>query len=318
VAKTSTVSKFFKKAKSQAPGPNGLDKSNCGARPTGRLMAQLATQEPTPPLELPEPPGMSGPQSTQALDGLLEVAAKRLHISLQQALLRDAGPFPVAGPATWTDDWHAFRSCPVPHLHEGQDIVAPMGTPLVSVAKGFLIGKGNQPGGGGLFVEVRKTDGMEYFYCHLSKFAPGLRFGQPVRRGQLLGYVGMTGDATGPHLHLQVEPAGIPAPPKPWIDRWLRIAMRRARVMAGLPPGNGTRAPPTSGTPGRRTWRQQLPGRPRPAAGAPQRLRHDRSRRPLGHSRSSPRRRPCRSACPWPVQSSCSWRWHWGSSLGDP
>ena len=132
MAKTSTVSKFFKKAKSQAPGPNGLDKSNCGARPTGRLMAQLATQEPTPPLELPEPPGMSGPQSTQALDGLLEVAAKRLHISLQQALLRDAGPFPVAGPATWTDDWHAFRSCPVPHLHEGQDIVAPMGTPLVS------------------------------------------------------------------------------------------------------------------------------------------------------------------------------------------
>jgi murein DD-endopeptidase MepM/ murein hydrolase activator NlpD len=177
---------------------------------------------------------MNGPQDTARLDRILRRAARRHHTSLQRAMLRDAGPFPLAGPAVWSNDWHAYRSCPVPHLHEGQDIIAPMGTPIVAIANSTVIGKGNDPSSSGEFVEIRKASGMEYFYCHLSRFAPGLAAGQRVRRGQLLGYVGMTGDATGPHLHLQVEPGGVPAPPKPWIDRWLLIAEHNARVMAGM------------------------------------------------------------------------------------
>ena len=176
---------------------------------------------------------MSGPQSTTKLDHILERGASRHHMSLQKAMSRVAGPFPLAGPATWSNDWHAYRPCPTPHLHEGQDLDAPEGTPIVAIANSSVIGKGSDPASGN-FVEIRNSRGTEFFYCHLSGYAPGIHTGQRVRQGQLLGYVGATGDATGPHLHLQVEPNGVPAPPKPWIDRWLLKALGQARALAGM------------------------------------------------------------------------------------
>jgi murein DD-endopeptidase MepM/ murein hydrolase activator NlpD len=103
----------------------------------------------------------------------------------------------------------------------------------VAIANSSVIGKGSDPASGN-FVEIRNSRGTEFFYCHLSGYAPGIHTGQRVRQGQLLGYVGATGDATGPHLHLQVEPNGVPAPPKPWIDRWLLKALGQARALAGM------------------------------------------------------------------------------------
>jgi murein DD-endopeptidase MepM/ murein hydrolase activator NlpD len=140
-------------------------------------------------------------------------------------------PFPVAGVATWSNDWHAFRPCPYPHLHVGLDIFAPGGTPVVSPFSAVVTQKVDDPVMSGLAVGVTDGHGIKYFYAHLSGFAAGLHIGEHVASGQVLGYVGNSGDARGgpTHLHFQIEPGRTAVPPKPYVDRWLRQAERRAR-----------------------------------------------------------------------------------------
>jgi hypothetical protein len=149
---------------------------------------------------------------------------------LEKALLKVVGPFPVAGLAWWSDDWHAHRCCPFPHLHQGLDIFAPAGTPLVAAADGYISQKVDSPSASGLGLEVTDAGGIQYFYAHLSAFEPGIEVGTQVEMGQVIGYVGNTGNARGtiPHVHFERQPDGVPAPPKPWVDRWLRIAERKA------------------------------------------------------------------------------------------
>jgi hypothetical protein len=85
----------------------------------------------------------------------------------------------------------------------------------------------------GQSVEITDGDGVQYFYAHLSGFADDLSVGPPVKKGQLLGYVGTSGNARGtsPHLHLEIQSDGEPVPPKPYVDRWLTTAERRARQL---------------------------------------------------------------------------------------
>jgi hypothetical protein len=61
---------------------------------------------------------------------------ERLGVSSREAFLQVAGPFPVAAPTRWTDDWHARRCIPDPHLHEGLDIFASLGAPVVATTTG--------------------------------------------------------------------------------------------------------------------------------------------------------------------------------------
>jgi murein DD-endopeptidase MepM/ murein hydrolase activator NlpD len=207
----------------------------CNSSPSHALMAQLAAQEPTPTVIHPEPKGMSGPQNTNRLAAILKRAAARHSTSAQREFLRVAGPFPLAGLAAWTNDWHAYRSCPFPHLHEGLDMFSPRGTPAVAVTNGVLDTKSQDPTSG-LFVDLTDPHGTQYLYCHLEGYARNLRQGMHVHRGEVLGYVGNTGDASGgpTHLHFEVHPNGIPSPPKPFVDSWLLVAMQRARTLAGL------------------------------------------------------------------------------------
>jgi murein DD-endopeptidase MepM/ murein hydrolase activator NlpD len=210
----------------------GEGTGGCGS-PSPVLLGQLAREEPAPPFVLPEPPGMDGPQSTTTLGNLLIRAHRRTGMPLSKGFLKVAGPFPVAGPASWSNDWHAFRPCPYPHLHEGLDIFSQQGTPLVAVARGVVteVGTSSTPGN---YVEIRNAGGTEFFYAHLSAFAKRLHEGQRVHQGQVVGYMGNTGNARGtsPHLHLEVQPGGVPTPPKPFVDRWLLTAIRQARAMA--------------------------------------------------------------------------------------
>jgi murein DD-endopeptidase MepM/ murein hydrolase activator NlpD len=146
-----------------------------------------------------------------------------------RAMLTLGGPFPVAGPSSWSNDWHARRCEPYPHLHEGIDIFAPSGTPLVAVASGRVT-QVVSAAISGLSVEITDAGGTQFYYAHLTGFAPDLRVGEDVEMGDVLGYVGTTGNARGtsPHLHLEVQPGGVPVPPKPYVDRWLEISERRA------------------------------------------------------------------------------------------
>lgn len=81
----------------------------------------------------------------------------------------------------------------------GTDYAAPHGTPIVSVADG-VVEEAAFRGGNGNFVKVRHDNVYTTQYLHMSKFGPGIRRGVRVQQGQVIGYVGSTGLATGPHL----------------------------------------------------------------------------------------------------------------------
>ena len=119
--------------------------------------------------------------------------------------------------------WHASRG---ERQHEGQDIFAPRGTPVLSATEGYIvnIGENNL---GGQTVSVIGAGGRTYYYAHLDSYAPHIAEGDYVTRQTMLGYVGTTGNANGtpPHLHFGVyAPGGAmnplpllsdrPAPPK--------------------------------------------------------------------------------------------------------
>ena len=111
----------------------------------------------------------------------------------------------------------AIRYHPILHEnlpHEGIDIAAPAGTRIVAPAEGRVIEVGWQEGYG-LMVVVDHGYGVETRYAHMSRTAA--QVGQVVGRGDLLGYVGSTGLATGPHLHYEVRVNGRPVDPLKYV-----------------------------------------------------------------------------------------------------
>ncbi len=88
--------------------------------------------------------------------------------------------------------------------HHAIDIAAPRGTPIVAVVDGTITRRHwNRLGGNTLY--LASADGrMDFYYAHLDAYQDGIEVGTRVRRGQVLGTVGSTGNARGPHLHLQV------------------------------------------------------------------------------------------------------------------
>jgi murein DD-endopeptidase MepM/ murein hydrolase activator NlpD len=97
------------------------------------------------------------------------------------------------------------------HLHTGLDFAAPTGTPIHAVANGVVTSVGYDGSYGNKTV-ITLDDGTELWFCHQNAFAVGV--GDQVHAGQLIGYVGGTGNVTGPHLHLEVRPgAGDPVDP---------------------------------------------------------------------------------------------------------
>src|SRR5450631_685979 len=104
--------------------------------------------------------------------------------------------------------------------HTGVDFAAPRGTRVLATADGQVVSAGMR-GGYGNAVEIRHGSGITTLYGHLSAYAAGIRTGAPVRQGEVVGYVGMTGYATGPHLHYEFKVAGIHQDP-------LRVALPKA------------------------------------------------------------------------------------------
>lgn len=118
--------------------------------------------------------------------------------------------WPVSGPITSP---FGMRMHPVygrPILHAGMDIAAAQGTTIAAAAEGRVIVAGTQ-GDCGKMVAIDHHGGLSTIYCHMSQIFVGV--GQDVQRGQAIGAVGMTGDATGPHLHFQVMQDGHPVDP---------------------------------------------------------------------------------------------------------
>jgi peptidoglycan LD-endopeptidase LytH len=101
------------------------------------------------------------------------------------------------------DTWQAPRG--VGRRHEGQDIFARRGTPILSATNGFIIKMGEN-NLGGQTVSVISSGGRVYYYAHLDRYAKGIQVGDRVTTRTVLGYVGTTGNALGtpPHLHFGV------------------------------------------------------------------------------------------------------------------
>ena len=113
--------------------------------------------------------------------------------------------------------------------HFGIDYAAPAGTPIWAVSDGTVSFKGSA-GGFGRLVKIQHGNGYESYYAHLSRFAPGLRVGDRVRQKQILGSVGSSGLATGPHVCFRiakdgryVDPAKLRAPAGPPVPSHRRL-----------------------------------------------------------------------------------------------
>ena len=101
-------------------------------------------------------------------------------------------------------------SCPTHHTHTGIDLAAPLGTDVHSTTPGMVV-TGDDPSGAGNYVAVVLDAHVRIVYCHLAGFA--VTAGTVVAAGQVIGFVGATGLATGPHVHLQVDVDGVPVDP---------------------------------------------------------------------------------------------------------
>jgi murein DD-endopeptidase MepM/ murein hydrolase activator NlpD len=97
--------------------------------------------------------------------------------------------------------------------HTGTDYAAPMGTPVRAIGDGVVIFAGRE-GGYGNMIDIRHRNGMVSRYGHMRNFATGIRPGTRVAMGSTIGYVGMTGWATGPHLHFEIRVDGVAHDPK--------------------------------------------------------------------------------------------------------
>ncbi|MCF6342625.1 MAG: peptidoglycan DD-metalloendopeptidase family protein [Bacteroidales bacterium] len=114
--------------------------------------------------------------------------------------------------------------------HHGVDYAAPSGTPVYTVGDGVVVKKGYQKRGGGNYVKVKHNGTYSTTYMHLKGFAKGIKVGKSVKQGDLLGYVGKTGLATGPHLDFRfyrngkaVNPLKVESPPSKPIDTAYRM-----------------------------------------------------------------------------------------------
>jgi hypothetical protein len=132
--------------------------------------------------------------------------------------------FPVNGPHTYGDGFGAPRNG---YSHQGQDVLAAEGTPVVAPVAGAITFTDYQAKAAGYYVVEKGSDGYDYFFAHCQAGSTAVARGQIVQAGTLLCNVGMTGDATGPHLHFEVWEGGWrvdanshPIDPLPLLRSW--------------------------------------------------------------------------------------------------
>jgi murein DD-endopeptidase MepM/ murein hydrolase activator NlpD len=206
------------------PSGGGTTAPSGGGSSAHRLPGQRTTPPPPrkPPPSAPREPGHSIPGvPPELVKPAPEVTAR---------LSQGGYVFPIYGPAAFGDTFGAFRGDVSGEWHHGLDIVAPRGTPILAVADGTLFSVGwNDLGGWRLW--LRDGAGNEFYYAHLSAYAPLAADGRTVKAGDVIGFVGNTGDAQGgiTHLHFEIHPVDLlylgydgAVAPYPFLIAWRR------------------------------------------------------------------------------------------------
>jgi murein DD-endopeptidase MepM/ murein hydrolase activator NlpD len=162
-----------------------------------------ARPQPTKPrTSLPKPPE---PRGGPRVGGPL---VRPTPPNVKPRLLPGGCVFPVYGPSSFTDTYGAPRAAVT--WHHGEDIFAPLGAPILAVADGTVFSVGwNDIGGYRFWLEDR--EGSQFYYAHLSAFSPLAVNGRKVKAGDVIGFVGNTGDAqsTPYHLHFEFHPVEL-------------------------------------------------------------------------------------------------------------
>ncbi|MDP8991571.1 MAG: M23 family metallopeptidase [Actinomycetota bacterium] len=205
-----------KAAPGKPQGPGGDTPQPPGARATPKLRS------------IRTGPRTGGNNTRRLLDALQPLLA--LGYSQEEAIQLGFGRFPVAGYATYSDDFGDARLTPYPHPHEGTDIFADCGMPVRSPANGTFSTAGG--GAGGIAAYVR-GGGTEYYLAHLRGYAKNVRSGQQVKIGDIIGYNGNSGNAVGGacHVHFEVHPGGRVVNPKPILDQWIKEALANINAL---------------------------------------------------------------------------------------
>jgi murein DD-endopeptidase MepM/ murein hydrolase activator NlpD len=157
-----------------------------------------------PPKQKPKPKPVDPSSEPEQPGGVFRVPPPDVSAPLSP----DGYVFPVFGDAGFGDTWGAPRA--TTGRHQGTDIFAPLGAPILAVADGTLFSVGwNRIGGWRLW--LRDRQGNQFYYAHLAAFALGVRDGLEVRAGQVIAFNGNTGDAQGTpfHLHFEIHPVGL-------------------------------------------------------------------------------------------------------------
>jgi murein DD-endopeptidase MepM/ murein hydrolase activator NlpD len=149
--------------------------------------------------------------------------------------------FPIYGPSGYGDTFGAPRGDVSGGWHHGDDVFAPLGAPVLAVASGTVFSVGwNEVGGWRLW--LRDSGGNEFYYAHLSAYTSLAVNGRHVNAGEVLGFVGNTGDAQGTpfHLHFEVHPVSMlflgydgAVNPTPYLNAWQRL--EDIRILPAVP-----------------------------------------------------------------------------------
>jgi murein DD-endopeptidase MepM/ murein hydrolase activator NlpD len=218
---------------------------------------QAASAPPTPPT----PPKATVKKKTTKAKRKLKAPEPKRRNHLTPPLVRPVPPgvtppltaggyvFPVYGPSSFTDTFGAPRADVT--YHHGDDIFAPLGAPLLACADGTIFSVGwNEIGGNRLW--LRDAQGNEFYYAHLSAFSPLAVNGKHIRAGEVVGFVGNTGDAAGTpyHLHFEIHPVSLlylgydgAVDPTGYLTAWKHLQDVRFTAVAGWVPAVASSTP---------------------------------------------------------------------------
>jgi murein DD-endopeptidase MepM/ murein hydrolase activator NlpD len=155
--------------------------------------------------------------------------------------------FPVGGGPSLVSAGHFH------HDYPAVDIAAPEGSPEYALANAVVLDAWRQPDPRcGIGMTIRTADGLTWTYCHMSYMETAVEPGATLTAGQPVGLVGSTGDATGPHLHIQLQPPTQWPQEMPWFQQFAGLAFRWNDAPTIEPTGGptfqilGEQAPATS------------------------------------------------------------------------